>query len=90
MEFVKKIRSSRTKNSELKGLWESAGVSKNSKLQISNNKQITMTKIQNSKPVLVIETGDPPAGWGVRRTNIGIWNLFVIWCLGFGIYQCGF
>jgi hypothetical protein len=37
-----------------------------------------MTKIQNSKPVLVIETGDPPAGWGVRRTNIGICNLFVI------------
>ena len=31
-----------------------------------------MTKIQNSKHVLVIETGDPPAGWGVRRTNIGI------------------
>ena len=27
-----------------------------------------MTEIQNSKPVLVIETGDPPAGWGVRRT----------------------
>jgi len=42
-----------------------------------------MTEIQNSKPsfylkkenfkyVWVIETGDPPAGWGVRRTNIGI------------------
>jgi len=29
-------------------------VTKNSKSQISNNKQITMTKIQNSKPVLVI------------------------------------
>ncbi len=28
---------------------------RNSKLQISNIKQITMTKIQNSKPVLVIE-----------------------------------
>jgi len=27
---------------------------RNSKSQISNNKQITMTKIQNSKPVLVI------------------------------------
>ena len=27
-----------------------------------------MTKTQNPKPVLVIETGDPPAGWGVRRT----------------------
>ena len=41
-----------------------------------------MTEIQNSKPqhhlkkesqiCWVIETGDPPAGWGVRRTNIGI------------------
>ena len=58
-----------------------------------------MTEIQNSKPsfylkkenfkyVWVIETGDPPAGWGVRRTNIGICNLFVIWCLGFDILQC--
>jgi len=28
---------------------------RNSKIQISNIKQITMTKIQNSKPVLVIE-----------------------------------
>ena len=46
-----------------------------------------MTKIPNSKPVLVIETGDPPAGWGVRRTNIGIWDLFGIWCLGFGISE---
>jgi hypothetical protein len=33
---------------------ESAGETKNSKSQISNIKQITMTKIQNSKPVLVI------------------------------------
>ena len=31
-----------------------AGVTKNSKSQISNNKQITMTEIQNPKPVLVI------------------------------------
>jgi hypothetical protein len=55
----------------------------NYKSQNPNNKQITMTEIQNSKPsfylkkenfkyVWVIETGDPPAGWGVRRTNIGI------------------
>jgi hypothetical protein len=35
-------------------LRQSAGVIENSKSQISNNKQITMTKIQNSKPVLVI------------------------------------
>jgi hypothetical protein len=33
---------------------QSAEVTKNSKSQISNNKQITMTKIQNSKPVLAI------------------------------------
>jgi len=31
-----------------------------------------MTEIRNPKHVWVIETGDPPAGWGVRRTNIGI------------------
>ena len=49
-----------------------------------------MTKIPNSKRlndvecrqtnksnlVLVIETGDPPAGWGVRRTNLGICGRF--------------
>jgi hypothetical protein len=42
-----------------------------------------MTEIQNSKPQHDLkiripnmfgsfETVDPPAGWGVRRTNIGI------------------
>jgi hypothetical protein len=46
-----------------------------------------MIKIQNSKSVLVIETGDPPAGWGVRRTNIGIWDFLGIWCLKFDIFQ---
>jgi hypothetical protein len=60
-------------------LRQSAGIEEYQKFQI------TMTEIQNSKPVLVIETGDPPAGWGVRRTNIGILDLFVIWCLGFDI-----
>jgi len=35
-------------------LRQSAEVTKNSKSQITNIKQITMTKIQNSKPVLVI------------------------------------
>ena len=45
-----------------------------------------MTEIRNFKSVLVIETGDPPAGWGVRRTNIGICHLFVIWCLELGIF----
>ena len=35
-------------------MWDYAGVTKNSKSQISNNKQISMTKIQNSKPVSVI------------------------------------
>jgi hypothetical protein len=51
------------------------GGTKNSKSQITNTKgfdklttlsqvegQITMTEIQNPKPVLVIETWDPPAG----------------------------
>jgi hypothetical protein len=41
----------------------------NSKSQISNIKQITMTKIQNSKPVLVIE----------------YWNLGFPWDLVLGI-----
>jgi hypothetical protein len=36
-------------------LRQSAGVTKNSKSQISNNKQITMTKIQNSKHVYELE-----------------------------------
>jgi hypothetical protein len=42
---------------------------KNSKSQISNNKQITMTEIPN-------------LFWSLY---IGICNLFVIWCLGFEI-----
>jgi len=41
----------------------------NSKSQISNIKQITMTEIQNSKPVLVIE----------------YWNLGFSWNLVLGI-----
>ena len=44
----------------------------NNKSQITNNKQITMTKIQNSK--------QPPAAvrtfWSLK---IVIWKLFVIW-----------
>jgi len=42
---------------------------RNSKSQITNIKQITMTKIQNSKPVLVIE----------------YWNLRFVWNLVLGI-----
>jgi hypothetical protein len=42
---------------------------KNSKSQITNNKQITITKIQNSKPVWVIE----------------YWNLVFHWDLVLGI-----
>jgi hypothetical protein len=56
-------------------LRQSAEVRKNSKSQISNNKQITMT--------------NPPAAdqtcflfWSL---DIGICNLFEIWCLEFGI-----
>ena len=88
MEFVKKIRSSRTKKSELKGLWESAGVSKNSKLQISNNKQITMTKIgpPDSPPCGRVPSFKiPNLFWSL---DIGICNLFVIWCLEFDILLC--
>jgi hypothetical protein len=44
-------------------------VIKNSKSQISNNKQITMTEIPN-------------LFWSL---DIGICNLFEIWCLGFVI-----
>jgi hypothetical protein len=33
---------------------EAVGVTENSKTQISNSKQMTMIKIQNSKPVSVI------------------------------------
>jgi hypothetical protein len=44
---------------------------KNSKSQITNNKQITMTKIQNRFVLLEIE----------------IWNLFEFWCLCFGIWH---
>ena len=49
-----------------------AGVDENSKLQITNNKQITMTKIQNFKSVLVIEY------WNLRfncNLVLGIWDL---------------
>jgi hypothetical protein len=45
----------------------------NSKSQISNIKQITMTKIRNSKPVLVIEY------WNLRfvcNLVLGIWDFF--------------
>jgi hypothetical protein len=59
----------------LSHLRQSAKVTKNSKLQISNNKQITMT--------------DPPAadqtGFMFWSLDIGICNVFVIWCLGFVI-----
>jgi hypothetical protein len=52
-------------------LLQSDAVTKNSKSQISNNKQITMTKIQNSKPVLVIEY------WNLRfvcNLVLGAWD----------------
>jgi hypothetical protein len=46
-------------------------VTKNSKSQITNIKQITMTKIQNSKPVLVIRY------WNLRficNLVLGAWD----------------
>jgi hypothetical protein len=52
-------------------LRQSAGVTKNSKSQISNNKQITMTEIQNSKPVLVIQY------WNLKfvcNLVLGVWD----------------
>jgi hypothetical protein len=68
-------------------MWESTGVTKNSKSQISNTKQITITKIvraslglptlwmgpqfQNSKPVLVIEY------WNLKfvcNLVLGVWG----------------
>ena len=55
----------------LSSLRQSARVTKNSKSQISNNKQITMTKIQNSKPVLVIWY------WNLRfvcNLVLGVWD----------------
>jgi hypothetical protein len=66
-----------------RSLYREAEVDGNYKSQNPNNKQIPMTEIQNSKqqhhlkkriPNMFgsFETGDPPAGWGVRRTNIGI------------------
>jgi hypothetical protein len=55
-----------------------AGLTENFKSQISNNKQITMTKIPNSNPVLVIEY------WNLRL----ICNLVLgIWDLGYGIWD---
>jgi hypothetical protein len=53
----------------------------NHKIQITNKFQLPKFKIpndyiifkkENSKYGLGIETGDPPKGWGVLRTNIGI------------------
>jgi len=40
--------------------------------EIQNSKRSYYLRRENYLYVLVIETGDPPAGWGVRRTNIGI------------------
>ena len=76
MEFVKKFRSSRIKNSELKGLWESAGVVEhckisNSKHQITNKFQIPISNDQNRFGIL----------------NFGHCDLFVICDLLFGIYR---
>jgi hypothetical protein len=57
-----------------------------------------MTKIQNSKQMFSANDARPPATgkqrklnqWGTRTVcqwslDIEIWDLFVIWCLEFGI-----
>ena len=74
MEFVKEFRSSRIKNSELKGLWESAGVVEhckisNSKHQITNKFQIPIFNDRNR--------------FGI--SNFGHCDLFDICDLLFGI-----
>ena len=46
-------------------------------IEITNNKQWPMTEIRNSKRSLVSE--------GFGYWNIGIWDLFEIWCLIFVI-----
>ena len=50
---------------------------KNSKSQITNNKQITMTKIQNDKHVALPHL--------FRSLDIEIWDFLGIRCLGFEI-----
>ena len=40
--------------------------------EITNKSQISIFNDRNTKQVWNFETGAPPAGWGVRRTNIGI------------------
>jgi len=60
-------------------------VDENSKLQITNNNQITMTEIPNSKPLHLFLKNNIPKTF--RSLDTGIWNLFVIWCLGFRISQ---
>jgi hypothetical protein len=58
-----------------------AEVDENSKSQITNIKQITMTKMRNSKPVLVIENATasvvPATYCGVSERTTIKWNLFL-------------
>jgi hypothetical protein len=62
------------------------------KFQITNIKQITITEIQNPKREYDLEERTSNACFGhaqrrrLRRVlNIGIYDLFVIWCLLFEI-----
>ena len=43
-----------------------------------------MIQIQNVKPSIIKKTGKPNL---FKSLEIGIWDLFVFWCLEFGIYK---
>jgi hypothetical protein len=58
-----------------------AEVNVNYKLQNSNNKQITMTKIQNSKRLYHFKKEFPPYVWVIEY-----WNLRFVWNLVLGIW----
>ena len=61
---------------------------KNNKHQITNYKQITMTKIQNPK-LLSSPFSRSPGNDLFWSLYIGIWNLFVIRVLKFGALKLG-
>ncbi|MGD8531389.1 MAG: hypothetical protein PVG97_10435, partial [Syntrophobacterales bacterium] len=61
--------------------------------QITNSKQIKMTKIKNSKPPFVF--GYLPCGISPLANlpkagfhRVKIWDFIGIWCLEFDILQC--
>ncbi len=75
----------------------SSTANRNSKSQISNIKQITITKIVRASLGLPTLRAGAQFQNSVSKfqtcfmfwsLNIGIWDLFVIWCLKFDILQC--